>query len=206
MSFIFGDLIFSSKSFNKNYQALEIKNQDLDKILVSEALISNKIDKRIIIGYEISPWTVIPLNIKTPKKCFSHGLSQYNENSPWKMGFNVEGHFDWINQYKKVLKRIEQLIDHPLTGNPINKDAYINPKLLMWDGECKTMFNGKLIDNLQKIPPCEATGVLKMSSIYKSGENYHLQVFLKECKYDACVNDFQSQISDNEDDGFDTVY
>ena len=42
------------------------------------------------------------------------------------------------------------------------------------------------------------TGVLKISSVYRQGSNYHLQVFLKECKYRKRDVGFQSQLSDSE--------
>ena len=54
-----------------------------------------------------------------------------------------------------------------------------------------------------------ATGVLKISSVYRQGSNYHLQVFLKECKYRKRDISFESQLSDDDDSdesGYDTIY
>ena len=51
---------------------------------------------------------------------------------------------------------------------------------------------------------CYASGVLKVGSVYRKGSNYHLQVFLKECKYTKRDTSFESQLSDD-DEGYDTV-
>ena len=53
---------------------------------------------------------------------------------------------------------------------------------------------------------CEATGFLKLGSVYRQGWNYHLQVFLKECIYKEKDVIFKSLLSDDDDGGYDTVY
>ena len=71
-----------------------------------------------------------------------------------------------------------------LEGEPVNNSKYINPKLITWDGE-----------------------ILKIGSVYRQESNYHLQVFLKECKYAKRDTSFKSQFSDDEEDSrcYDTV-
>jgi len=39
------------------------------------------------------------------------------------------------------------------------------------------------LNKSEGIGACYAIGVLKKGSVYCQGTNYHLQVFLKECKY-----------------------
>ena len=59
-------------------------------------------------------------------------------------------------------------------------------KLKPWKERINTNFHG------QDIPYdmyCNATAVLKIESIYKQGENYHLQVYIEDCNY----NDAESQ-------------
>ena len=58
-----------------------------------------------MIGYEVEPGQIVPMYIKTPKNCISSGVSQYNESSPWKMGFNVGECEAWSQQYGGVLKK-----------------------------------------------------------------------------------------------------
>ena len=56
------------------------------------------------------------------------------------------------------------------------------------------------------IGSCCATGVLKIGGVYRQGSNSHLQIFLKECKYRERGDAFKSLLSDDEDEGYDTVH
>ena len=47
---------------------------------------------------------------------------------------------------------------------------------------------------------CNAT-VLKIDSVYKQGKNYHLQVYVEQCKYNDAENQQCNMLSDD-DDGF----
>ena len=67
---------------------------------------------------------------------------------------------------------------HSIEGDPTSE--WINPKLITWKDEIKTEFNGCHIPYDKH---SDATGVLKVASVYQQGSNYYLQVFLKECKY-----------------------
>ena len=192
----FGQISILSKEFNSIYQVTDAI--DVEKIRVSEGVVANKHDARYTIGYEVEPGKIIPLFIKTPKDCISPGVSQYNESSPWKMGFNVGEDESWVQQYKAVFFKVEELISQVLTGTALSNEKFINPKLITWEGEIKTRFRG------ESTGPCYATGVLKVGSVYNQGSNYHLQVFLKECKTKARDDYFVSQLSDDEE-GWDTV-
>ena len=81
----------------------------------------------------------------------------------------------------------------------------VNPKLITWDGEIRTGFRGTSRDP-RDIRSCYATGVLKIGSVYQRVSNYHLQVFLKECKYREREVIFKSLLSDDEDEGYDTAH
>ena len=92
-------------------------------------------------------------------------------------------------------------------GTPLNNDKYLNPKLIFWNNENRTRFReGKYTRYIEEICACQATGVLKIGSMYRQGLNYHLQVFLKECKYRKRDASFESQISDDDDSGYDMVH
>ena len=54
---------------------------------------------------------------------------------------------------------------------------------------------------------CNATGVLKVNSVYKQGKNYHPQVYVEEGKYTGTENRQCNLLSndddhDDDDDGF----
>jgi len=193
----FGQIEIASKNFYSDYQV--INDIDLDKIRISEGVTANNHDMRYTLGYEVKTGKIIPLFIKTPKNCSSNGVSQYNENSAWKMGFNVSEEPAWVKKYESVWEKVEELMFQKLTGTPLNNGKYINPKVIVWEDEIKTRFNGQCVPFKRH---CEATGVLKIGSVYQQGSNYYLQVFLKECKYQDRGVNFQSQLSN---EGFDTV-
>ena len=210
----FGQISISSKDFNSEYQVQ--KDVDLMKIRVSEGVVANRCDIRYIVGYEVKPGVIVPLYIKTPKDCFSSGVSRHNDNSPWKMGFNVGEDEAWVEKYEGIFWRVCEILHAPgcggfelggrLAGEPLSNGAYVNAKLITWDGQNRTGFQGTS-QNPEDIGVCNATGILKIGSVYRQGSNYHLQVFLKECKYQERDVIFKSLLSDDESDsGYDTIY
>ena len=210
----FGQIEIESKKFNSIYEIQ--KDVKLEKIRVSEGVVANRCDIRFIIGYEVESGVIVPLHIKTPKSCFSSGVTRYNESSPWKIGFNVGEDEAWVQQYEAIWWRINEFLHAPgcggfelggtLTGEPLSNGAYINPKLITWDGEIRTRFRGNHPGFIEEIGACYVSGVLKVGSVYRQGSNYHLQVFLKECKYKKRDTNFESLLSDDEDEGYDTVH
>ena len=200
----FGQIEIASKDFNSEYKLTNIV--DLEKIRLTEGVVANKHDTRYTIGYETEQGKIVPLFLKTPKDCVSSGVSRYSESSQWKMGFNVDESKDWIEQYERIWRKVEELLGKKLEGEPLNNDKYINPKLITWNGEIRTRFKGNSWGKPESIGSCFATGILKIGSVYRQGSNYHLQVFLKECKYEKRDTSFESLLSDDEEDsGYDTV-
>ena len=127
-------------------------------------------------------------------------------------GFNVTEEETWIKRYESIWKKVEEFSRQTsgqqsckLEGAPLNNGKYVNPKLITWDGEIRTGFRGTSLDP-RDVGSCHATGVLKIGSVYRQGSNYHLQVFLKECKYRERGVIFESLLSDDEDKGYDTVH
>ena len=135
------ELKIASKEFNSEYQITSTVN--LNKIRLSEGVDTNKHDTRHTIGYEVEPGKIVSLYIKTPKDCVSSGVSQYNESSPWKMGFNVSKDEAWVQQYEAIWNKVEELLRQKLEGTPLNNGKYINSKLITWDGEIRTRFKSK---------------------------------------------------------------
>ena len=202
----FGQIEIESKKFNSEYQVQE--DVDLEKIRISEGVVANKHDTRYTVGYEVTPGVVVPLYVRTPKDCLSSGVSRFNEASPWKMGFNVSQDESWVKDYEAIWSKVEELLRQKLEGEPLNNGKYVNPKLITWDNEIRTRFRGNYPGFIEEIGACHATGILKVgSSVYRQGSNYHLQVFLKECKYRKRDVSFESLLSDDEtdDSGYDTV-
>ena len=202
----FGEISILSKDFNREYQVQ--KAIDLEKIRISKGVVANRCDTRYIIGYETEPGVIVPLHIKTPKDLFSSGVSRYNESSPWKMSFNLREDEVWMEQYAAIWGTIEELLGQNLMGNPLC-DFWLNAKLITWDGQIRTGFQGTC-PNPEDIGFCNATGILKIGSVYRQGSNCYLQVFLKECRYrerDVISKSLlSSDESESDDESYDTVH
>ena len=184
----------------------------MEKIRVGEGVVANKHDTRYTVGYEVESGKIIPLCIKTPGDFISSGVGRYNKASPWKMGFNVSRHEAWMQHYRAIWVRVEELLNQTsgqqsckLTGEPLSSGEYVNAKLITWDGQIRTGFRGTSREP-EDIGSCYATGILKIGSVYRQGLNYHLQVFLKEVKYRERDVIFESLLSDDEDAFYDTVH
>ena len=63
---------------------------------------------------------------------YSYGVSKYTETSKLCMRFNLEGHDEWIEKYKKIWEAVEAQVFQSLTTEVVNKGQYINPKLNMY--------------------------------------------------------------------------
>lgn len=65
-----------------------------------------------------------------------------------------------------------------------------------WEGKIKTNFHKK------KVPEdsCECKAIIKPAGIYRQGQNYHMQIYLEECKYKDVEFYGSSFLSDSDDE------
>ena len=200
MSFYkFGQVTISSKEF---YEAvvIDIKTLNIANIVVSDPITDSKKGKRYIIGYNIDG-KIVALRIKTPKNVYSYGVSQYSETSKWCMSFNLEPHNEWIVKYGQIWEAVEAQLFQCLTTDVVSNCKYINPKLNMYGDKIAVKYHdGKEVPYDKH---CEATGLLRVASVYNQGINYWPQVYLDECKYEEVENHGVLLLSDDE---YDTVF
>ena len=115
------------------------------------------------------------------------------------MPFNVFEAEEWVSQCKKIWNEVEsQLFEKLVTGPIKGEGKYVHGKLKMQKERIKTNFHD------YEVPYdvyCNATGVLKIDSVYKQGKSYHSQVFVEECKYIDAENPQCNMLSDD-NDGF----
>ena len=197
MSFYkFGQVTISSKEFYGAF-VIDIKTLNIANIVVSDPITDNKKGKRYIIGYNIEG-KIVALRIKTPKNVYSYGVSKYTESSKWCMSFNLETHDEWMENYKKIWEAVEAQLFQCLTTEVVSKGRYINPKLNMYGDKIAVKYHdGKEVPYDKH---CEATGLLRIASVYNQGINYWPQVYLDECKYEELENHVVLLLSDDEDD------
>ena len=109
----------TTKEFYGQRQITDIFTIDVNKVVVSDKVsCNNGKDCRYIIGYQANR-TLIPLLIKTPKQFFSHGVSQYDKNSAYKISFNISEAKAWVPQYKKIWNDVESQLVEKLAVEPI---------------------------------------------------------------------------------------
>ena len=85
-----------------------------------------------------------------------------------------------------------------LTTDVVSNCKYINPKLNMYGDKIAVKYHdGKEVPYDKH---CEATGLLRIASVYNQGINYWPQVYLDECKYEEVENHGVLLLSDDEDD------
>ena len=117
---------------------------DHDKIVVSKSIPCNEgKDQCYTVRYEDGD-EIVPLYIKTPPKVFSYGVSQYSKNSAWKMGFNLKDHEEWVNDYRKIWKAVEEQLFVTFTSEPLKEGCYLNAKLNVYKDKIRTDFHGKI--------------------------------------------------------------
>lgn len=137
----FGDKTVKSKEFYTNATPLNIEDVKIENLVLSDSIPANKgKDDRFVIGYQDQDGKLSPLLIKTPKKIYSQGVSQYSEGSAFTMSFDLGDYPEWLGKYEEMLKTVESLEGHCLTNISVKKDRYINPKLKEWEGELKPIF------------------------------------------------------------------
>ena len=200
-SFKFGQQNILTKDFYKVIP-IDYFTLDVDNIVVSDPItFFGKTDTRYVIGYKIDG-KIVALHIKTPKDIYPFGVSQYSVGSPWNMGFDLEGYESWLEKYIKIWDVVEDQLFQSFTKDPVNKARYINPKLKEYDGKILTNFHDR---DVPYGKCCEATGVLRIASVYKQGNNCYPQCILDECKYKEVKHHGVLLLSDD-DEEYDTVF
>ena len=129
----FGQKEITTKDFYGQRQITDIFTIDVNKLVVSDKLpCNNGKDYRYIVGYQANG-ELIPLFIKTPKQCFSYGVSQYDKNSAYTMSFNVSEEKEWVSQYQKIWNEVKSQLFQKLATEPIKGGGrYVYGKLKMW--------------------------------------------------------------------------
>ena len=177
-SYKFNGVDINVKKINSVYELADIHTMDFDRLVVSAAVTCNKSDVRYIVGYKMEEARVIPLCVKSPGNSYSNVVNQYNENSAWKMGFDISDDQNWMERYMALWKEIEARLDVVLES-VVKNDAYINSKRITWGGSFRTNFHGADIPFSRSV---RANTVLKIRNVYRRGGKHYPQIFVKECK------------------------
>ena len=94
----FGQKEVTTKDFYGQRKITDIFTIDINKLVVSDKVpCNNEKDCHYIVDYQVDG-VLVPLFIKTLKKIFSYGVSQYDKNSAYTMSFNVSEEKEWVPQ------------------------------------------------------------------------------------------------------------
>ena len=119
----FGDKKIDKKDFYNNKKQFNIKDIDINKILIfkPESYDKNNV-RKYIIGY--SDNTIRPLQLFLPKMT---GYLNFFEKDTRKMYF-LTGNNEFLKRYTKIWEKISDLINKNFDSDPVYNNKYINTK------------------------------------------------------------------------------
>ena len=176
-----GDKNINKKDFYNDKKLFNIKDIDVNKILISKPESYDKNNMRkYIIGYNDN--TIRPLQLFLPKLT---GYLNIFENGNRKMSFVTDNN-EFLERYTKIWEKISNLINKKFDSDPVYNNKYINTKIRSYNNDIKT--NIRDIDNKNnKLPeknkPYRCISLISLDSIVKINKKYYPQTLLQECVY-----------------------
>ena len=182
---IFGDIEVSKNQFYESKKAVNLKEVDINNVVVSNKIKGNNETSKDFIGYldDISG-IVTPLCVILPQMS---GWIKYFENGGKNMSFKIED-----VKYNSIWNKIKELLGVKFYSEPIYDDSYIKSKVKTFSDIIKTLFDGDGIPR-EKIEyvciPC-----VSIDSVLKVDKKYFPQVYLEQCKYKVKKREIKSFI------------
>ena len=135
-----GDKNIDKKDFYHNKKKSNIKDIDINKILISkpESYHKNNV-KKYIIGYKDN--TIRPLQLFLPKMTGNLNIFQDGDR---KMSFFTDNN-EFLERYTKIWEKTSDLINKKFDSDPVYNNKYINTKIRPYNNDIKTNFHD--IDN-----------------------------------------------------------
>ena len=177
----FRDKNIYKKGFYNNKKQFNVKDIDINKILISKPESFDKSNvKKYIIGYNDN--TIRPLQLFLPKMT---GYLNIFEDGNRKMSFLTDNN-EFLERYTKIWEKISDLINKKIGSGPVYNNKYINTKIRSYNNDIKTNFHD--IDNKnnklpQKNKPCRCMSLISLDSIIKINKKYYPQTLLQEFVY-----------------------
>ena len=136
---IFGDIEVSKKEFYENKRAVNLKEVEADKIVVSNKIKVNNDISKVFIGYMDDINGVVPSCIILPQMS---GWIKYFENGGKNMSFQIEDD-DVYLKCNEIWNKIKELLGGiKFHSEPIHDDTYIKSKVKTFSEVIKTLFDG----------------------------------------------------------------
>ena len=204
----FGDKKMNKKNFYSNKKQFNIKDIDINKILISKPESYDKNNMRkYIIGYNDN--TISSLQLSLPKMT---GYLNIFKDGTRKMSFLTDNN-EFLERYTTIWEKISDLVNKKFDSDPVYNNKYINTEIRSYNNDIKTNFHD--IDNKdnklrEENKAYKCMSLISLDSIIKINKKYYLQTLLQECVYIlikrkveniiANINLDSSSESDNESD------
>ena len=159
----FGDKKIKKSDFYKNKKVAKIDNVDVNKILVSkEEPYGRKSSFKYFIRYNDND-VIRPLYIKLSQMI---GYVRTFE-SKTTMSFKIRDK-QLLKKYNQIWKRVEKLLKKEFDSKPVygDDDKYIKTKIIMYDGNMLTNFQGKKMP--KEKAPYKCLSVIMLDSVIKA--------------------------------------
>ena len=119
-----GDKKINKKDFYNNKKQFNIKDIDINKILISKPQSYDKSNvRKCIIGYNDN--TIIPLQLFLPKMT---GYLNIFKDATRKMSFLSDNN-EFLERYTAIWEKISHLVNKKFDSNPVYNNKYINSKI-----------------------------------------------------------------------------
>ena len=131
----FGDKKINKKDFYNNKKQFNIKDIDINKILISkpESYVKNNMRKYII---EYNDNTISPIQLFLPKMT---GYLNIFKDGTRKMSF-LSGNNEFLEIYTAIWEKISNLVNKKFDNDPVYGNKYINTKIRSYNNDIKTNF------------------------------------------------------------------
>ena len=171
----FRDKKINKRDFYNNKKQFNIKDIDINKILISKP---ESYDKNNIIGYNDN--TISSLQLFLPK---TTGYLNIFKDGTRKRSFLSDNN-EFLERYTAILGKISDLVNKKFNSKLVYNNKYINTKIRSYNNGIMTNFRN--IDNKNnKLPeknkPYKCVSLISLDSIIKINRKYYPQTLLQEC-------------------------
>ena len=88
-----------------------------------------------------------------------------------------------MEKYNDIWKKIKDSLKRECDSKPVYNKIYIKAKVKSYNGNINTSFYNNKIRKADSQYIC--LSIILLDSVFRTGKNYYLQVFLEKCKYAA---------------------
>ena len=86
-----------------------------------------------------------------------------------------------LEKYNEIWEKVKYSIKKQFHSEPTYNEKYLNAKIESYNGKIKAnSYNNKIP---KEGSHCVCVSVILINSIFRTGNNYHIQVFLEGCKH-----------------------